>query len=98
MGQFPPCFALATKAINVGQTFNPTLHELAARCAYNANDLLGAEKHLEKLVQHDTAKAVDHHKMLAQVYLRLDERDKAFAVLKKAYARKSTDIDKRAVN
>jgi tetratricopeptide (TPR) repeat protein len=93
MGQFPQCFALSTKAISISQTFNPTLHELAARCAYNANDLLGAEKHLEMLIQHGTPKAVDHHRMLAEVYLRLDERDKAFAVLKKAYARKSTDVD-----
>jgi tetratricopeptide (TPR) repeat protein len=93
LGQFLQCFALATKAIVVKVDFNATLHELAARCAYNANDLSSAQKHFETLVQHNTTKAVEHQKMLAQVYLRLDEPDKAFAVLKKAHARTSRDID-----
>ena len=86
-------FALATKAIAARGGFNATLHELAARCAYNANDLLSARQHFETLVQHGGGKAASHQKMLAQVYLRLDETDKAFALLKKAHARSSKDID-----
>jgi tetratricopeptide (TPR) repeat protein len=91
--QFLQCFELATKAIAVAGQFNPTLHELAARCAYNANDLPAAKIHFEKLVQQHTAKVVEHQKMLAQVYMRLDETEKAFAVLKKAHARTPGDLD-----
>jgi predicted Zn-dependent protease len=93
LGQFLQCFALATKAITANPNFNATLHELAARCAYNANDLSAAEKHFDKLVQHRTARVVEHQKMLAQVYLRLDEPDKSLAVLKKAHARIPNDLD-----
>jgi tetratricopeptide (TPR) repeat protein len=93
LGKFLECFALATKRIAAQPDFNPTLHELAARCAYHANDLRSAQKHFESLVQHEVRDVVKHQKMLAQVYLRLDEPDKAFGVLKKAYAKAARDID-----
>ncbi len=93
LGQFLRCFELSSKAIDAKPKFNLTLYELAARCAYNANDLPNAEKFFEKLVQHNTPKVVEHQKMLAQVFIRLDEPEKAASVLKKAYARKPKDID-----
>ena len=93
LGQFPECFALAVEAIVAKSSFNATLHELAARCAYNADNLPSAQKHFETLVHHNTAKAVEHQKMLAQVYLRLDEPTKALALLKKAQARTPNDTD-----
>jgi tetratricopeptide (TPR) repeat protein len=87
------CLQLAMKAIAARQEFDETLHDLAARCAYNSNDLTTAEKLLDKLVRRDTRKVFEHQKILAQVYLRLDEPAKAFAVLKKAHARKPKDVD-----
>ncbi len=93
LGQFTQCFALATRALEAREAFDPTLHELAARCAYNANALPAARRHFETLVQHNTAKVIDHQKLLAQVYLRLDDPDKALGVLKKAHARAPKDVD-----
>jgi tetratricopeptide (TPR) repeat protein len=93
LGRHLECFNLATKALSAKTEFDPTLRELAARCAYNANDLPSAKKHFEELVQRGSGKMVEHQKMLAQVYLRLDEADKALAVLKKAHALAPKDVD-----
>src|ERR1035437_10167068 len=69
------------------------LYGLAARCAYASNELPIAEKLLEELVRHKSQNVLEHQKMLAQAYLRMDEPDKAFGLLKKANARNPKDID-----
>lgn len=48
---------------------------------------------MDKLVRRGVGKVLDYRKMLAQVYVRLDEPGKAKDVLKKAYAQSPKDID-----
>jgi tetratricopeptide (TPR) repeat protein len=92
-GKYPICSELATKALKVKSAFDEVLYGLAARCAYSSNELPTAEKLLEELVRHKSQNVLEHQKMLAQAYLRMDEPDKAFGLLKKVSARNPKDID-----
>src|SRR5260221_4868120 len=91
--EYPKCFELAWKAIAANPAFDEVIHDLSARCAFNSNDLAAAEKLLDQLVRHNTRNLLEHQKILAQVYLRLDDPDKAFALLKKAHAKAPNDMD-----
>lgn len=87
------CFELSTAAIRAKAKFDPMLYELAARSAYNSDNLKAAEHYLDQLVRRTTGDGVQHQAMLAQVYLRLDEPGKAYDVLKKAHAHKRQDLN-----
>ena len=92
-GSYSQCFSLATEAIAVRPTFDAPLYELAARSAYNSDDLTAAENYLNHLVRRNTGEILEHQKMLAQVYLRLDEPGKAYDILKKAHAQHPKDVN-----
>ena len=87
------CFKLSTAAIKAQAAFDPKLYELAARSAYNSDNLKAAEHYLDQLVRRNTGDVVQHQAMLAQLYLRLDELGKAYDVLKRAYAHRRKDIN-----
>jgi len=92
-GDYSQCFRLATEAIAARRTFDALLYELAARSAYNSDDLTAAAKYLDQLVRRNVGQILEHHNMLAQVYLRLDELGKAYDILKKAHAQNPRDVN-----
>ena len=92
-GAFRESLALAELAIKQEPEFVEDYYAIAARCHYICNNLPRAKELLNILVGKVTARELEHRKLLASVYSRMDDLPQAYDLLLKCLKLKSDDQD-----
>ena len=90
-GRIAPCVKLLAEAFARLTGFDETIYALRARCSMLAEDFTTARELLEELLRHGGEHNLEHRKMLGQVYIRLDEQERAYNLLAKVVAEQARD-------
>ena len=92
-GVFRESLELAEQAIKQEPGFVEDIYAIAARCHYICNNLPRAKELLDILVGKVTARELEHRKLLASVYSRMDDLPQAHDLLLRCLKLKSDDQD-----
>jgi tetratricopeptide (TPR) repeat protein len=92
-GDFRQSLALAEDAIRQETEFVEDHHAIAARCYHICDNLPRAKEQLDLLVAKGTSRELEHRKLLAWVYWRIDDLPQAYDVLVKCLKVKADDVD-----
>jgi len=92
-GEFRQSLALAEDAIRQETDFVEDHHTIAARCYHICDNLARAKEQLDLLVAKGTTRELEHRKLLAWVYWRMDDLAQAYDVLLKCLKLKADDVD-----
>jgi tetratricopeptide (TPR) repeat protein len=92
-GEYRQCLALAEVAIKETKDFVEDYYAIAARCYHICDNLPRAKELLDTLVGMGTSRELEHRKLLAWVYWRMDDLPQAFDVLLKCLKIDTNDLD-----
>lgn len=92
-GDYQQSVTLAEVAIKKGLEFTEDYYVIAARCHHFCDNLPRAKELLDVLVAHGTSRELEHRKLLAWTYWRLDELPEAYDVLVKGLKLRKDDMD-----
>jgi tetratricopeptide (TPR) repeat protein len=92
-GEYRRSLVLAEMAIKQAKAFVEDTYAIAARCHHICDNLYRAKELLEDLVARGTVRELEHRKLLAWVYWRMDELSQAHDVLIRTLKLKADDLD-----
>ena len=92
-GEYRQCLVLAEAAIKETKDFVEDYYAIAARCYHICDNLPRAKELLDTLVGMGTSRELEHRKLLAWVYWRMDDLPQAYDVLLKCLKIDTNDLD-----